>query len=83
MFKIIVCAVLLGLIIVPFFNSKLPKWFCDKMGWHLKPESLEFDGCSYVGICPRCGKKVLQDSQGNWFAAINSVGRVIPFREKL
>jgi len=49
------------------FNKYLPKWFCDHMGWHLAPNNQNFDGCSFEGVCPRCKKKVLQDSQGNWF----------------
>ena len=48
-------------------NKHLPRWFCNKMGWHLAPTSQGFDGCSFTGCCPRCGKSVLQDSQGNWF----------------
>lgn len=48
-------------------NKYLPKWFCDVMGWHLSPKLQGFDGCSFNGKCPRCGKFVLQDSQGNWF----------------
>ena len=43
------------------------RWFCDKMGWHKTPKSIGFDGCSETGKCPRCGKEVLCDSQGNWF----------------
>jgi hypothetical protein len=42
-------------------------WFCEKMGWHKPPERVGFDGCSMEGFCPRCGKHVLRDSQGNWF----------------
>lgn len=49
------------------FNCWLPKWFCDKMGWHLPPKAQGFNGCSFNGTCPRCGKEVMQDSQGNWF----------------
>jgi len=48
-------------------NRYLPIWFCHHMGWHLAPTNIGFDGCSNEGICPRCGKHVLQDSQGNWF----------------
>lgn len=43
------------------------KWFCTFWGWHKAPNSLGFDGCSLKGTCPRCGEKVMQDSQGNWF----------------
>jgi hypothetical protein len=42
-------------------------WFCEKLGWHRAPTNVGFDGCSRTGTCPRCGKSVLQDSQGNWF----------------
>jgi len=50
-----------------FFNKWLPRWWCDKMGWHLQPNNIESDGCSLHGDCTRCGKHVMQDSQGNWF----------------
>ena len=43
------------------------KWFCNFWGWHKSPQSQGFDGASSTGICPRCNKGVLQDSQGNWF----------------
>ena len=53
---------------LPFFNRWLPRWFCEHLGhWHLAPIVQGFDGCSCNGTCPRCGKKVMQDSQGNWF----------------
>lgn len=42
-------------------------WFCKIFGWHKAPIVQGFDGCSFNGICPRCGEYVLQDSQGNWF----------------
>lgn len=42
-------------------------WFCDFWGWHKAPTQQGFDGASFNGKCPRCGRKVLQDSQGNWF----------------
>lgn len=50
-----------------FHKRSNNKWFCEEMGWHLHPLSVGFDGCSQNGTCPRCGKSVLQDSQGNWF----------------
>jgi hypothetical protein len=40
---------------------------CRTMGWHLAPKEQGFDGCSATGVCPRCGERVMQDSQGNWF----------------
>lgn len=42
-------------------------WFCSFWGWHKAPLKQGFDGCSSNGTCPRCGKFVLQDGQGNWF----------------
>ena len=55
------------MLILGMLNKYLPKWFCDKLGWHLAPKEQGFDGCSFTGTCPRCGKKVMQDGQGNWF----------------
>lgn len=38
----------------------------DILGWH-DCDTEGNDGCSNVGTCKYCGKKCLQDSQGNWF----------------
>ena len=54
-------------VLLAVFNRHLPKWFCRYLGWHLQPRQERWDGCSFSGVCPRCGKFVLQDSQGNWF----------------
>jgi hypothetical protein len=43
------------------------KWFCTFWGWHKTPKVQRFDGCNSNGCCSRCGKTVIQDSQGNWF----------------
>ena len=61
---IVVCCSLLSLVVL---NRFLGTWACRIMGWHLAPKQQSFDGCSFEGQCPRCGKKVRQDSQGNWF----------------
>lgn len=37
------------------------------IGWHKVKEITGFDGCSSHGICERCGKDLMQDSQGGWF----------------
>lgn len=50
---------------INYFSTS--KWFCTFWGWHKAPTAQGFDGCSFTGKCPRCGKDVLQDSQGNWF----------------
>jgi hypothetical protein len=43
------------------------KFFCHDLRWHKAPLKQGHDGASYTGACPRCGKKVLQDSNGDWF----------------
>jgi len=39
----------------------------DILGWHSPDLKIGFDGCSFTSTCKHCGKKILQDSQGNWF----------------
>ena len=57
------------LLILCVCNRLLSRWACDIMGWHYVdiPANINFDGCSFIAKCSRCGKYVLQDSQGNWF----------------
>lgn len=51
-----------------FRPYKAMTWLChDLMGWH-KPDDTHFhDGCSNHSHCRFCGRKIMQDSQGNWF----------------
>jgi len=62
---------LLGLMIIivlsVIFNKWMPRFFCDKLNWHLTPKRVYHEGINLKGHCPRCGKEVIQDSQGNWF----------------
>lgn len=63
-----ICLIILALFLcLALLNKHLPVWFCNKIGWHLEPTAQGFDGCSFTGNCPRCGKSVLQDSMSNWF----------------
>lgn len=39
----------------------------DILGWHYPKKEVGFDGCSYISCCAICNKKIMQDSQGNWF----------------
>jgi len=55
------------MVILALSNKWLPIQACKYMGWHLAPKEQGFDGCSFKGQCPRCGKYVMQDGQGNWF----------------
>lgn len=61
----LVIVILLALIFIDQFSSN--KFFCNTMGWHKSPSEITNDGSSNNGKCPRCGKDVLQDSQGDWF----------------
>ncbi len=61
------CILLIGGFLNTWFG-----WFDffyhDILGWHDgKGDSVSFDGCSLHATCSKCGKKVMQDSQGNWF----------------
>jgi len=72
LFGIVGCIVFLlayvALIVLVLNNKRLPKRFCNNFPyWHLAPEKVGFDGCSMNGTCPRCGKHVLCDSNGDWF----------------
>lgn len=45
----------------------LKRIYHDWLGWH-QPEKINgFDGCSFTGKCRYCGKKILMDSNGDWF----------------
>lgn len=50
-------------------------WLCRILGWH-KPsgEFATFDGFSHGGVCTHCRQRILQDSNGDWFA----VGPYLP-----
>lgn len=48
--------------------QKMRLWADKHLGWHRPtPGVLGFDGCSVNSLCRLCGKKIMQDSQGNWF----------------
>lgn len=61
--------ILFSLVVVNLWSKN--SWFCKVMGWHKEPWNILFDGCSLSGKCPRCKKRVLKDSQGNWFRSGN------------
>lgn len=43
------------------------KFFHDTMGWHEPTKNITFNGVCYCSRCKYCKKKIMQDSQGNWF----------------
>ena len=65
--------VLAACLVIPFalcgIDALFKTWVsCDTFGWHNGSGGTQsFDGCSVHAICGKCGKKVMQDSQGNWF----------------
>ena len=66
--SILLCIFNIILLIIPFFNKKLPLEACTYVGWHLEPNSVNvLNAFQPIGTCPRCGKSVMLDSQGNWF----------------
>ena len=66
---------LCSFVILLFFLMVIEKfsenrWFCDFWGWHHpKPgDKMGFNGISMTGKCGRCGKDIMTDSNGDWFA---------------
>lgn len=53
----------------PLTSKSIP--LLCRIGWHTPGRNLGnitmFDGMSLHGICKRCGKDIMQDSQGGWF----------------
>lgn len=43
------------------------KFFDEVLGWHKPSKEIRTDGISIQSTCKYCGKKIEQDSQGNWF----------------
>ena len=75
---VIICIVgvfVFGVFVIPFLMCGYDKWkgthySCDWYGshdGHGDSKERYFDGCSYHAVCSKCGKRVMQDSQGNWF----------------
>lgn len=47
-------------------KEKIGKFFC-KIDWH-KPHNLKMSGVNATSTCSRCNKRIMMDSQGNWFS---------------
>ena len=65
--EILIVLFLACLIAVPLCNNHLSKWACTRMHWHKAPNEQTIVGINTKGICPRCDKDIMKDSQGNWF----------------
>lgn len=73
---IIIGTVTIGFVILMFLlfligglikHKKTRKPFTCCLGYHRPIGRIDFDGCSLICSCKKCGSKLLQDSQGNWF----------------
>ena len=45
----------------------IKRFFHDKLGWHSPDDSREEAGINTISKCKHCGKRIMRDSQGNWF----------------
>lgn len=66
--------------LLAIFNKKLPKWFCDKLQWHLPPVSRDHNGHTYYGKCPRCKRYIYLSNSGVWNEIIKANKRGINVR---
>jgi hypothetical protein len=48
------------------------KWWrqfrCDTLDWHTSCGIGECDGASFISRCAYCNRRILMDSNGDWFA---------------
>ena len=49
-------------------KTGLTSFRCETLGWHSPTEKRSFDGVSFGSRCERCDRRILKDSQGNWFS---------------
>lgn len=55
-----------------YLKFGIGKWFYhDFLGWHTpgKYSAITSDGVNTHSTCKYCHKRIMQDSQGNWFEA--------------
>ena len=60
-------ALVVGRILYVGFEIGKP-FFHDVLKWHMPTYDRSFDGYSMHSYCKYCGKEIMQDSHGNWFA---------------
>jgi len=72
--EILLVMLLVPLVIMILDRTVLPmKWTCRVFGWHngngTAPDYHPNDvlRVNLTSTCSKCGKEVMQDSQGNWF----------------
>lgn len=70
---IVIVVVLVSLIsflvtaVIYLKTGAFKRFYHDVLEWHSPADEMGFDGCSFTNVCKYCGKKIMQDSQGNWF----------------
>lgn len=64
---LVICSLIILIAFLDKYTFLLKKWtfLCD-YGWHIA-ETTEKDAVNNYGYCMRCGKKVIKDSNGDWF----------------
>lgn len=69
-FLIVVAGVIVAFLVFAllYLLFGVGKTFFDVvLGWHKPSKEYKTDGISIQSTCKYCGKKIEQDSQGNWF----------------
>lgn len=65
---VLICLLpLFVMVVLGVCNRWLGPWACHSYGWHFEPRDISYRGINAHGVCPRCGKQVIRDSQGDWF----------------
>lgn len=49
-------------------ESPMRDFIHNVMDYHVPDNHVDFDGASMHSKCKICNKRILQDSQGNWFS---------------
>ena len=48
-------------------RNKFRIFLCNFLGWHKPVDEIQVGLCNLTSKCRYCCKKIIQDSQGNWF----------------
>lgn len=70
---LVILGVLVGILLLSLLwyvtgHPKVMKYIAhDMFGWHKPTEFIYKEGINTISTCKYCGKKIIQDSQGNWF----------------
>jgi hypothetical protein len=48
--------------------NKIRRFMCNVLGWHRPDKTIKVCGINRISKCKYCGREIMKDSQGNWFA---------------